>query len=137
VTDLRIGDAEREEAARELGEHFAVGRITAEEHGERLEQVWAARTARDLAPLFVDLPRPATARAWGQPPPPPAPPAPTWGERARASVPRMPFLFKLLVAIVLFATLVSHLPLLVVLLLIWLICLRRVTARRRFHSRWR
>jgi hypothetical protein len=27
---LRIGDAEREAAARELGEHFAMGRITAD-----------------------------------------------------------------------------------------------------------
>ena len=37
---LRIGDADRETAARELGEHFAMGRITADEHSERLEQIW-------------------------------------------------------------------------------------------------
>ena len=55
---LRIGDAERETAAHELGEHFAMGRITAEEHGERLEQIWTARTSADLAPAFADLPRP-------------------------------------------------------------------------------
>jgi hypothetical protein len=35
---LRIGDAEREEAARELGEHYALGRISADEHSERLER---------------------------------------------------------------------------------------------------
>jgi len=55
---LRIGDSEREAAARELGEHYAMGRITTEEHSERLEQIWAARTAADLAPAFADLPRP-------------------------------------------------------------------------------
>ena len=68
---LRIGDAEREEAAHELGEHFAMGRITAEEHSERLEQIWAARTAADLAPAFADLPRPRVAE-----PVPSAPRAP-------------------------------------------------------------
>jgi hypothetical protein len=73
-SQLRIGDQERETAARELGEHFALGRITAEEHSERLEQIWAARTQAELAPVFADLPRPAGVRdrsapagqaAWG------------------------------------------------------------------------
>ena len=62
---LRIGDAERETAAHELGEHFAMGRITAEEHSERLEQIWSARTAADLAPAFADLPAAAAGRAGG------------------------------------------------------------------------
>jgi hypothetical protein len=53
---LRIGDAERERAAADLGEHFAQGRLTADEHAERLELVWAARTQADLVPLFRDLP---------------------------------------------------------------------------------
>ena len=56
---LRIGDAERERAATALGEHYAQGRITAEEHTERLEQVWAARTRAELQPVFRDLPGPA------------------------------------------------------------------------------
>ncbi|KQW47703.1 hypothetical protein ASC77_14840 [Nocardioides sp. Root1257] len=56
---LRIGDAERELAATALGEHFAQGRITADEHAERLEQVWAARTRAELQPVFRDLPGPA------------------------------------------------------------------------------
>ena len=38
-----------------------MGRITTEEHSERLEQIWAARTAADLAPAFADLPRPRVA----------------------------------------------------------------------------
>lgn len=53
---LRIGDAERESAAAELGEHYAQGRLSADEHAERLEQVWASRTRAELAPLFGDLP---------------------------------------------------------------------------------
>ena len=53
---LRIGDAEREQAAAELGEHYVQGRLTADEHAERLERVWAARTRADLGPLFRDLP---------------------------------------------------------------------------------
>ncbi|MCB0907552.1 MAG: DUF1707 domain-containing protein [Nocardioidaceae bacterium] len=70
---LRLSDAERDEAARALGEHFAEGRLTADEHGERSERLWAARTYADLGPLFRDLPggtpiRPATGRAVPRPP---------------------------------------------------------------------
>jgi hypothetical protein len=55
---LRIGDAEREQAATALGEHYAQGRITADEHTERLDQIWAARTHAELRPVFRDLPGP-------------------------------------------------------------------------------
>ena len=54
---VRIGDAERDAAASALGDHFAAGRLTREEFDERLEQAWAAKTADELDPLFVDLPR--------------------------------------------------------------------------------
>lgn len=53
---LRIGDAEREQAAAELGEHYVQGRLTTEEHDERLDRVWAARTRAELASTFPDLP---------------------------------------------------------------------------------
>ena len=56
---LRISDAEREQAAADLGEHYAQGRLTAEEHAERLDQIWAARTRAELA---AGLPRPARTR---------------------------------------------------------------------------
>jgi hypothetical protein len=55
---LRIGDAEREQAAAELGEHFVQGRLSAEEHADRLDRVWSARTRAELGPLFRDLPGP-------------------------------------------------------------------------------
>src|SRR6266536_3532418 len=61
--ELRIGTAERERAAADLGEHLSAGRLTTEEFGERVQRAYAARTAADLGPLFSDLPdlRPAPA----------------------------------------------------------------------------
>lgn len=54
--DLRVGDAERDDATAALGEHFAAGRLTKMEFDERAEQASAARFERDLTPVFVDLP---------------------------------------------------------------------------------
>jgi hypothetical protein len=61
---LRVGDAEREQAARQLGDHFAAGRLDREEYDERLEAAFAARTGHDLQVLFRDLPqqRPVSSR---------------------------------------------------------------------------
>ncbi len=56
---VRIGDAERDEAAAALGEHFAAGRLTREEFDTRVDQVMAARFDGDLRPLFADLPKSA------------------------------------------------------------------------------
>ncbi|QIG45154.1 DUF1707 domain-containing protein [Nocardioides anomalus] len=53
---IRLSDGEREAAAADLGEHFAQGRLSVDEHAERLEQVWAARTRGEVAPIFRDLP---------------------------------------------------------------------------------
>lgn len=58
---LRIGDADRERASAQLGEHFAAGRLDSEEYAERLDACWTARTAADLAVLFHDLPALAPA----------------------------------------------------------------------------
>jgi hypothetical protein len=55
-SEIRLSDAEREAAAADLGEHFAQGRLTADEHAERLEQVWGAKTRGEIAPIFRDLP---------------------------------------------------------------------------------
>lgn len=43
-----------------LGEALAVGRLTSEEHAERLEAVYAARTYGELAPITRDLPKERT-----------------------------------------------------------------------------
>ena len=76
---LRIGDAEREQAAADLGEHFAQGRLSVDEHAERLEQVWVAKTRAELVPLFRDLP----GGAYGARPAGPAPAPPGQGRSDR------------------------------------------------------
>ena len=53
---LRASDADRERAAALLQEHHAVGRLTTEEFGERLEKVFAAKTLGELDEIFADLP---------------------------------------------------------------------------------
>jgi hypothetical protein len=44
-----------------LSEALAEGRLTAQEHSERLDSIYAARTQADLVPLLDDLPVPAGA----------------------------------------------------------------------------
>ena len=56
--DLRVSDADRDRAVRELSEHFEAGRLTAEELDERTGRALRARTGKDLADLLSDLPRP-------------------------------------------------------------------------------
>lgn len=63
MTQIRIGDAERDGAAAALGEHYAAGRLTKDEYDERIDRVWAAKYEDDLAPLFSDLPRRRTPAA--------------------------------------------------------------------------
>lgn len=53
---LRISDADRDRAANDLNEHYAEGRLTHDEHAERLDAIWTARTHADLRPIFEDLP---------------------------------------------------------------------------------
>jgi hypothetical protein len=68
VTGLRASDADREHVAELLGRAFAEGRLTTEEHSERLEAVYAAKTMGELRPLVVDLPvafDPPTAAGMG------------------------------------------------------------------------
>jgi hypothetical protein len=55
-SDLRASDEERDHVAGILAEALALGRLTQEEHTERLEAVYAARTRGQLVPLTADLP---------------------------------------------------------------------------------
>lgn len=69
---IRIGDSEREDAVRRLGEHYEAGRLSADEHSERVEQALKARTGADLEALFADLPKAQQAagddgEAWAGP----------------------------------------------------------------------
>src|SRR5215216_5256248 len=56
--DLRVGDAERVEALKALGEQMSVGRLDVDEYGERSARASAAKTRGDLIQLFTDLPEP-------------------------------------------------------------------------------
>ncbi|MET0952574.1 MAG: DUF1707 domain-containing protein [Aeromicrobium sp.] len=53
---IRLSDAERETASQALGEHYAQGRLDADEHAERHERIWSARTRGEIPPVFADLP---------------------------------------------------------------------------------
>jgi hypothetical protein len=53
---LRASDADRDRAASVLNEALAEGRLTAEEHSERLDSIYSAKTQADLVPLLEDLP---------------------------------------------------------------------------------
>ena len=54
-------DADRDGAVQVLSEAFAEGRLTADEHDDRVRVAYAARTWRELAGLTADLPRSAGA----------------------------------------------------------------------------
>jgi DUF1707 SHOCT-like domain len=54
---LRVGDEDRERAARKLGDHYAAGRLDKDEYDERLERAFSARTGGELTALFSDLPQ--------------------------------------------------------------------------------
>jgi ferric-dicitrate binding protein FerR (iron transport regulator) len=123
--ELRIGDAEREQAASDLGEHYAQGRITTDEHRERLDQIWAARTRRELDPVFADLPgrpfptRPAT-------PARPAPRRPGWR--------RIPAPLLVLLAVLVAVAVVTRLPWVLIAVGAWFL-LSRGRCGARTHRR--
>ena len=54
---LRIGHAERDAAASDLGEHYVAGRLTLDELHERLGAVFTAKTYGQLTRIMSDLPR--------------------------------------------------------------------------------
>ena len=54
---LRIGDAERDAAAADLGEHYVAGRLTLDELHHRLGAVFSAKTNGQLSRIMADLPR--------------------------------------------------------------------------------
>ena len=147
--EIRIGDAERTAAAQELGEHFAQGRLTPDEHQERLDRVMGARTAAELTPLFADLPgspyqsrayagadrppvgsdrpgagRPHPTRPFGRPPfgRPPFGRPPYAGRRGWFGM--LPFPLKLLLVLIVAAVVLTHLPLLLIGLVVWVVLAR-------------
>jgi len=125
---LRIGDAERERAAADLGEHFAQGRLTADEHAERLERVWVAKTSAELVPLFRDLP----GGAYGARP---AVPAPRSAAPDRRRGRALPFPLFPVVALLVVVTVVTHVPVVLFGLIAFVVLSRGGPWRnRRYHS---
>jgi hypothetical protein len=53
---MRIGDAERDTAAAELGDHYAAGRLTLDELYQRIGLALSARTHGQLSRVMRDLP---------------------------------------------------------------------------------
>src|ERR687893_999492 len=53
--NLRASDADRDQVATVLSTAYAEGRLTREEHDERLEQLVRAKTFDDLIPITSDL----------------------------------------------------------------------------------
>jgi Domain of unknown function (DUF1707)/Cell wall-active antibiotics response 4TMS YvqF len=53
---MRISDADRDRAASLLAAALAEGRLTAEEHAERLDAIYASKTQAELLPVVSDLP---------------------------------------------------------------------------------
>jgi Domain of unknown function (DUF1707) len=55
---IRVSDADRERVAARLREHYAEGRLSAEEMDERISAALTAKTAGDLRRVLADLPEP-------------------------------------------------------------------------------
>ncbi|MFB7504802.1 DUF1707 SHOCT-like domain-containing protein, partial [Streptomyces broussonetiae] len=77
VSELRASDADRDRIAEILREALAEGRLTADEHAERVEGVLAAKTVGELEVFIRDLP--AAHQQSAGPAYTPVPPRPTPG----------------------------------------------------------
>jgi Domain of unknown function (DUF1707)/Cell wall-active antibiotics response 4TMS YvqF len=53
---LRASDADRDAAAAVINNALAEGRLSADEHSQRLDAIYAAKTQAELVPLLADLP---------------------------------------------------------------------------------
>jgi hypothetical protein len=87
--DLRASDAERDDVAAELGQHFQDGRLDQAEFEERVAAAIAAKTQRDLDQLLTDLPpEPAEkpGRTAREPGSAGTPGAPSWRSLKRTRV---------------------------------------------------
>jgi hypothetical protein len=74
-TELRCSDADRDRIADMLRDALAEGRLTADEHAERVEGVLAAKTVGELDVFVRDLPAAHGARPSGAAAPPPGRPS--------------------------------------------------------------
>jgi hypothetical protein len=120
--ELRLSDADRDDAISRLGDHYAAGRLDKDEFDERSDAVWTARTGADLVPVFADLGSVQAsgrtpARRYGGP----------WGRRGWFPVPFAPVLFVLIAL-----TVLTHLPF----VLLAFVAGAVVLSRRRRRGHW-
>jgi hypothetical protein len=111
--DIRLSDAERDQAVAELGEHFQYGRLTQEEFDDRSGRALQARTGRELTALFTDLPRPAAPDPWAGPAPWAGPPAdlmPQAGRRGAGPLPAARFVLAVVIVAIIAGNLLGHSP---------------------------
>lgn len=66
--DIRISNAERDEAIATLGLHMSTGRLDLDEYEERCGRAVTARTRGELEALFADLPAPHPDLSSARPP---------------------------------------------------------------------
>ena len=122
--ELRLSDAERDAASQALGEHFALGRLDADEHAERHERIWRAKTRGDIPPVFADLPGGSPLHPARQEPRRPAPAGQPWVAPPPYPRPRrrgVPLPFKVVFGLVLAVLVVTHWPLILIALgVVWL-----------------
>jgi hypothetical protein len=62
---IRVSDADRERVTTRLRDHYAEGRLSAEEMEERITAALSAKTFGDLRRVMADLPEPEPAGAGG------------------------------------------------------------------------
>jgi Domain of unknown function (DUF1707) len=115
---MRIADSDRDQAAAQLRDYYAEGRLTSEELDERITAALNARTAGDLRRVMADLPSPAVAQ-----PGPGVPPyaAQAWGLRRRRGPRVLPLVLLLLFAAILLPGGWVFFALVKVFLLFWLL----------------
>jgi len=109
--DIRLSDAERDQAVAELGEHFQAGRLTQEEFDDRTGRALQARTGRDLTGLFTDLPRPAAAEPWAGQAPWAGPQAdfmPQAGRRGAGPLPVARFVIAVVIVAIIAGNVLGH-----------------------------
>jgi Flp pilus assembly protein TadB len=99
---IRVSDADRERVADRLREHFAEGRLSADELDERIAAALSAKTFAELRRVTRDLPDPDPAPAEGQGQGRPYPP-PWAGRRGFARRHRGPRLLPLLLLLLIAA----------------------------------
>jgi Domain of unknown function (DUF1707) len=66
--NIRVSDADREQVAERLREHYAAGRLSSDEFDERLSATLSAKTFGDLRAVMADLPEPGTMGPQGMGP---------------------------------------------------------------------